>query len=135
MTVTRPPPWPKLKPETTIVRSVMLTLPALEVTYPGAVLEIDGVLHPSGTAIFTIALGVLRDELYVRESVFPEVPPATVAGVAASEPAVSALTRSSCHPEGGRAPAAGASERRAAVASAGTRSHAGRRTRTVCGKV
>jgi hypothetical protein len=33
----------------------MLTLPAVEVTYPGADAVLDGALHPSGTAMLTVA--------------------------------------------------------------------------------
>jgi hypothetical protein len=135
VTVTFPPLLPKLKPETETVRSVMLTLPALALTYPGAVFDVDGALHPSGTAIVTIPFGIRTDALYVRVTVFPDVPPATVAGLAMSEPAVSALARRSRHPEVGRALAAGASRRRTAPASASTRSRAGRRKPTVCGRV
>jgi len=120
-----------LKPETATVLSVTLPLPTLAVTYPGAVFDVDGALHPAGTAIVTTPFGIFTVALYVRVSVFPDVPPATVAGVAVSEPAVSTLARSSRHPEVGRALAACASRRRVAPANASTRSRAGRRTRTV----
>jgi hypothetical protein len=55
---TRPPFWPKLNPETTSVRPLMLTLPALEVTYPGADVVLEGALHPSGTAMLTLAFWI-----------------------------------------------------------------------------
>jgi hypothetical protein len=59
VTVTFPPLLPKLKPETETVRSVMLTLPALALTYPGAVFDVDGALQPAGTAIVTTPFGIL----------------------------------------------------------------------------
>jgi hypothetical protein len=36
----------------------MLTLPALEVTYPGADVVLEGALHPSGTAMLTLAFWI-----------------------------------------------------------------------------